>query len=450
MESFFTVLRRWWHGSAFVKVMFIGFVILLLQIPVSMISGQINERQWTKQEAVTEVAGKWGKEQILSGPRLVIPYYEMYSWKNKDGHTEHSRKKRYASFLPKELNVNAEVNNQTRYRGIFEVPLYQSNITVKGHFEKPNFERWGIQAEHILWGQAELVIGLSGANSIQKNVQLKWGDNTYEVESGLGKSNHTESGFHARLNEGFASKSYAFNIKMDVNGSQRLFVAPTGKSSLITINSNWPDPSFQGNKLPTQHRITNEGFVADWHIPAISLSYPQQWLTHKFDLSTINQSLVGVAFISPVDNYRMTERSVKYAVLFLILTFTVIWVFELTTNIKVHLLQYLLIGMGMSLFYLLLLALSEHISFVWAYVIASILVITMTSTYAKVALKSSKRALLIGVLTTAMYTYLYTLLQEQNYALLTGAIGTFLALGTVMYTTRNINWFAVNKSGEES
>jgi len=442
MENLTTAFRQWWNNSAFLRILFIGFVILLLQIPISMISNQINERQWTEQDAIADVAQKWGQAQTLLGPRLVVPYYKVTTWKNKHGQTEQSRKKRYASFLADELTIDAKIDNQTRYRGIFKVPLYQSHIGIKGHFKKPNFERWEIDPKLILWQQAEFIFEVSGANSIQNSIELNWNKKTYAMETGLGESNINAAGFNALLADNFSKDKYSFDIQLTLNGSERLFIAPMSGLTQISMSSNWPDPSFQGYKLPNQHEVSPDGFHAQWNIPAISLSYPQQWLHHDFEHSNLQHSLVGVDFISPIDTYSMSERSTKYALLFLLLTFALIWVFELITKQRVHLMQYLFLGLGMCMFYLLLLAFSEHVGFTWAYVIASALVVTMTTTYAKAIVKNNKYAFSIGGVSLALYGYLYTLLQEQSYALLIGALGIFLSLAIIMFLTRKIDWFA--------
>jgi inner membrane protein len=226
-----------------------------------------------------------------------------------------------------------------------------------------------------------------------------------------------------------------------LNGSDAFFVTPLGKNSSLKIQSDWPDPSFQGYKLPNTRNIGPEGFEASWAVSNISRNYPQQWLDDTFSYAKLNQSLIGVEFVSPVDNYRMTERSIKYAVLFLLLTFVAIWLIEIFYKLRVHLLQYLLLGLGMSLFYLLLLAFSEYISFFWSYLIASSAVVAMTTLYSRAILKSTRRASWIGSGIVVLYIYLFSLLQEQNYSLLFGSIGVFLALAGVMYITRNIDWY---------
>ena len=441
-------IQNWLRNSIFLRVMFIGFVILLLQIPISMISGQIYERDRTRMDAINDITSKWGRQQKLLGPRLVVPYYEIHSWKNKHGHTEKTKKLHHAIFLPDSLDVTAKIQNETRYRGIFEVPVYQSTINLQGSFSKPDLSLWGIDPSLINWDQSQLLIGVSDPSAIQKQVTLRWNKEIIHFEPGLGKTNSNDTGFHIPRLSLKEDKQFKFNIAMVLNGSDGFYLAPLGKNSSFKIQSDWPDPSFQGYKLPNTRKVSADGFEASWAISHISRNYPQQWLDHKFAYAKLNQSLVGVEFVSPVDNYRMTERSLKYAVLFLVLTFVAIWLIEIFYKLRVHLLQYLLIGLGMCLFYLLLLAFSEHISFLWSYVIASSAVVVMTSLYSKAILKSSKRALWIGAGIVVLYLYLLSLLEQQNYSMLFGSIGVFFTLAGVMYITRNIDWYNLGKRSE--
>jgi len=288
-------------------------------------------------------------------------------------------------------------------------------------------------------------VGVSDPRGIRKQAFVKWNSDKLEFEPGTGESGNSAPGFHVRLNEVFKADAYDFEVELALNGSQHLYISPMGRETEIKIESNWPDPSFQGYKLPTTRTVTAQGFMAEWNISSISRGYPQAWLHNGFDTNKIDSARVGVDFISPIDNYRMTQRSIKYVMLFLLLTFMSIWLVEVIAKVRVHLLQYLLVGLGMCLFYLLLLAFSEHIGFAWAYVVASISVIALTASYSRVVLQTGKRALIVGVGISALYMYLYTLLQEQNYSLLFGSVGVFCALAAVMYITRNIDWYAVGK-----
>jgi len=441
MEALLRSIRNWLINSAFLRVLFISFVMLLLQIPIEMINSQVSERNLTRLQAVKDVTSKWGYGQNITGPRLVIPYFQIKTLTKSNGKTEQIRNKLYASFLPESYKFNANIENETRYRGMFEVPLYQTAINIKGHFSKPDFNRWGIDPKLVIWKEAEVILGITDARGIQKQTHVIWNDKTYAFEPGMGKSALNEQGFHTPLADSFSKDTYNYDIKIVLNGSEQLFVAPIGKTSSIKMTSGWPDPSFQGYILPSKRTITTDGFNAEWEVTSISRQYPQAWLQNKFDYNKIKNSLVGVKFISPIDNYRMTERSIKYVMLFLLFTFAVIWLMEVIANVRVHLLQYLLLGLGLCLFYLLLLAFSEHIGFFAAYVISSLAVITMISSYSLSVLKTGKRAGIVGAGVMALYVYLYSLLQEQNYSLLFGSIGVFIALAAVMYITRNIDWF---------
>lgn len=450
MENALQKFTNWWSSSAFLRVLFLGFVMIILQIPISMIDSQIYERQTTRNSAIEEVSSKWGHAQDIIGPRLIVPYYEVQGWKNDKGKPQQNRVKRFASFLPEQLNISAEVKNETRYRGLFEVPLYKTQMSISGHFRQPDFSKWAIDPQLILWEQAELVMGVNDARGIQKQVDLEWGKVKYRFEPGPGKSNQDTSGFHVLLRDLDIDKDYRFSILLSLNGSQRLFFAPMGKDTQIKINANWPDPSFQGFKLPTQRNIHTDGsgFDARWNITSISRNYPQQWLTHQFAYNNIRESMVGVDFISPVDNYRMSERSLKYVVLFLLMTFVAIWLIEIIAGVRVHLLQYMFIGLGMCLFYLLLLSFAEHIGFGWSYIISSLLVVGMIGAYSKAVLKTGRRALIVGSGVAILYLYLFTLLQEQNYSMLFGSVGVFAALAAVMYITRNFDWYNLGRGSE--
>jgi len=445
MENILRAIKDWLTNSAFLRVLFISFIILLLQIPIEMINSQVSERNISKQQATHDVTSKWGYRQNIVGPRIVVPYYEIKTWTNRDGKQEQIRNKLFASFLPETFNLVASVKNEKRYRGMFEVPLYQTSIDMNGHFKKPDFSKWDIDPKLIIWDDAEIILGISDARGIQKQAYIKWNDKKLSFESGIGRSGRNEQGFHVPLKEGFTKNTYSYQINITLNGSQQLYATPIGKISSIKISSDWPDPSFQGYILPTKREISTEGFNAEWEVTSISRQYPQSWLQKDFKYAKLNQSLVGVNFITPVDNYRMTERSIKYVMLFLLFTFVVIWLIEVIAGVRVHLLQYLLLGLGICLFYLLLLAFSEHIGFTTAYIIASIAIIIMTGSYSMAVLKTRKRAFIVGGGISALYIYLFTLLQEQNYSLLFGSIGVFAALAAVMYITRNIDWYALGK-----
>ncbi len=208
----------------------------------------------------------------------------------------------------------------------------------------------------------------------------------------------------------------------------------------MRVVSDWPHPSFQGGWLPVSREITEAGFEAEWRIPYLGRSYPQAWTSKESMQEQVASSYFGVDFSTPVDAYRLVERSAKYDVLFLGLTFLALWLFEVLVGVRVHAVQYLMVGAAMSLFYLLLLAFSEHIGFGLAYGLASGGVIALIGGYAISILRQRRRGSAIGAVVAALYAALYLLLHNEDHALLVGSLGIFVVLAAVMWLTRKVDW----------
>jgi inner membrane protein len=423
-------------NSQFVRVLFITFLILLLQIPTVMLQNLVSDRQSLRQEAISSITANWGREQTLMGPRLSVPYIKRV----KVGNTERADVK-YGTFLPDTLQIGGKLDAEIRYRGIFEVPVYQTKLEIRGQFDRPDFTSWGVRPEDILWDRAELSLQVSDAHAIQNQAVLKWNKKSVPFTAGQGKYGGAEQGIHALLKEQMQGDTFNFSIPLTINGSEKIAFAPFGKVTKISLNSDWTNPSFQGVWLPNQRSITTQGFDATWDIPSLGRNYPQQWNNESpVSPDIIQGSLFGVELISPVDNYRMADRSIKYNFLFLVLTFAVFWLFETATRLRVHPLQYLLIGVAMSMFYLLQLAISEHLGFKVAYLVASGSVVLLITAYSIAVLRAKKRGGIVGVMQVSLYSYLYVVLANQDYSLLMGSIGLFVFLAIVMYFTRRMDW----------
>jgi inner membrane protein len=349
--------------------------------------------------------------------------------------------------LPEDLKISSTMDSETRYRGIFEVPVYQTKMNLRGTFQRPDLSNWGVRPEDILWDRAEINVQISDAHAIQNQANLTWNQKKISFAPGQGKLGGNKPGIHADLKGAMTGNTFNFEIPLKLNGSERLTFAPFGKETQVNLKSNWRDPSFQGLWLPSERTVTNKGFDATWQIPSLGRNYPQQWNSDSpVAPETIQTSVFGVDLISPVDNYRMASRSIQYNFLFLILTFATFWLFEVTVQLRIHPLQYLLVGVAMSLFYLLQLAISEHLGFNISYLVASTAVVAMITTYSIAVLRAKKRAGIIGGMQVALYSYLYIVLANQDYSLLIGSIGLFAFLAIVMYLTRGIDWFA-HKNG---
>jgi inner membrane protein len=428
-------------NSQFLRILLVSFLILILQIPTAMMQGLVSDRQNLRQEAISSITTKWGAQQKVIGPQLVVPYVKRV----QSGNTQRSDVK-LGIFLPQTLDIAGTMDSETRYRGIFEVPVYKSALMLRGQFQRPDFSNWGVRPEDILWDRAELALQISDAHAIQDQVKLAWNGQKIAFVPGQGKLGGNNPGIFANLKGQMTGNAFKFEVPLNLNGSERLTFAPFGEVTQVKLKSNWRDPSFQGLWLPKDRSITDKGFEASWNIPSLGRNYPQQWNQESpVGAETIQASVFGVDLISPVDNYRMASRSIQYNFLFLILTFATFWLFEVTVKLRVHPLQYLLVGVAMSLFYLLQLALSEHIGFNLAYLIASTAVVVMISAYSVTVLRAKQRAGIIGGMQIALYGYLYVVLANQDYSLLMGSFGLFAFLAVVMYLTRNIDWFNVNR-----
>jgi inner membrane protein len=433
-------LRR----SQMLRLFSVAFLALLLQIPIAMIGSRVSERQARRDEAVVEVSSKWGNAQSITGPALVVPYTRQWTETLVPDRPVTRTETRYAVFLPERLRVSGSIDSEVRNRGIFSVPVYRLDLGVEGEFERPNFAELGVSPSAVDWAHAQLAIGISDVRAIQQATAAVWNGAASPFLPGLGQFPGGAAGIHAIVAVPEAADAVAFSFPLALNGTERVSFAPFGQTTEVALTSNYAHPSFQGNWLPFKREITDASFAATWSIPYLGRNYPQAWLTHAESMdAAIDGSRFGVALIDPVDHYRMAERSVKYAGLFILLTFAAVWLIEVLADVRVHPIQYLLLGSALCLFYLLELSLSEHLGFLASYAIASTAVVVMVAMYSAVILHRTSRALVVGSGVMLLYAYLYTLLVNEDYALLAGSIGLFAILAAIMCATRHVDWYAI-------
>jgi inner membrane protein len=431
--------------SPFVKVILVGFLVLIIQIPVTMIELVIGERQVTRDEAVSEVTGKWGAGQNVSGPFLVVPYYYRWQEKHTDGSETTRQETRYAYFLPETLDIASAAASEVRYRGIYKVPVYVLSVDVKARFKRPDFSDFTSEMNDVQWDRAWLSVQISDVRAIVNPTKFTWNSQPVEFLPSSGEASSKIPGIHAPLKGLMTGDTFDSTLSFKLDGSMGAFFAPLGRETSLAMTSNWPDPSFQGSWLPRTKKIDEKGFEASWNISFLGRSFPQQWIASDEYMGQVMSSLVGVNFVVPVDHYRMAQRSVKYEFLFVFLTFATLWLFEILVRRPIHPLQYLLVGAGMCMFYLLELSLAEHIGFDPAYILASLAVVLLIFFYSIAVLKRVGRASVMGGVIAILYAYLYILLINQDYALLVGSLGLFAALALVMYLTRKIDWYTYNQ-----
>lgn len=438
-----TRIGNGFKNSIIVKIISIGIIALLLLIPASSIESLIYERQMNRESAIEEVSSKWGGEQTITGPILTIPYKVYFKTKNDE--LKYSVHK--AHFLPRKLTVSGSVDPENRKRGIYEIVLYHTFLSFKGHFDQPDFSVWNIEDENVLWQEAYISVGIPDLAGIQKNLTLEWNGENKTVEAGVPDHDVIQSGLSSRVAITPAEK-FTFAFDVDLNGSSRLSFIPVGKETLVTLSSPWANPSFSGEFLPDSREVSDSGFVAGWEVLDVNRNYPQQWLGAT---QTIGGSAFGVDLILPVDQYQKNMRSVKYALLVISLSFIIFFLIEILNKKRFHPFQYIMVGLTIVLFYTLLLSFSEHVGFNMAYLLSSILVISLITIYVAGVFKTTKLTVLVASLLTLIYFFIFVILQLQDFALLVGSLGLFGALAALMYLSRNINWYQLNnKATSES
>lgn len=434
------------RNTVMIKAVFIAIITLLLLIPAAMISNLVYERQNTKNEAINEIGEKWGKEQTITGPFLTIPFTKhIKRYSPKDSTDVWIERTDYLNMLPENLNISGSIAPEKRYRGIFEVIVYNSDISLDGDFSTLNIKDFDIEAKDLHLNNAFLSIGISDLRGIEEQIDLKWGENTKVFNPGTITTNIISSGINAPLNISvnsngdILSEPFAFNVKL--KGSEYLRFVPVGKITDVELKSDWSTPSFDGAFLPDHRTVSDSGFVANWNVLHLNRNYPQAWLNSEH---RVQESAFGVDLLLPVDNYKKSERSIKYAILFIGLTFLVFFFIEIINKKRVHPIQYILVGLALCLFYTLLLSISEHSSYNFAYLVSSVLTIGLISAYTKTVLKSTSLTGLMSGILTILYLFIYVIIQLEDYALLMGSIGLFIILALVMYFSRKIDWYQIN------
>lgn len=438
-------LRTWLGSSQFLRLLLLGFLVLLLLIPIGRISGVIEEREATRDSAVDEVTGKWGRDQSLTGPVLIIPYTHRWIDTDAKGKKFERSETRRAYFLPDSLHVDGRVDAEERTRGIFTVPVYKLALGLRGAFAAPDWKSLDVPEKDVFWDRAELAIGISDVRAIQETPQLGWGEQNLTFVPGPGALPLSGNGIHVPVSVPRGVASIPFEFSLRLNGSRGVWFVPIARDTEVKLTSGWPNPSFQGNWLPNERTVSDEGFTSTWKIPNLGRNYPQIWTQGNVPSEAVDASSFGVRLVPAVDAHRMSERSIKYAGLFVLLTFAAIWIIEVLAGVRVHPIQYLMIGGAICLFFLLELSLAEHIGFGVSYGLASVAVVGVVGGYARAVLGSTTRASVIAAIVAALYAYLYVLLTQEDYALLVGSIGLFATLGAVMYLTRRIDWYEATR-----
>lgn len=421
--------------SASVKAAVLTGIALLLLIPLSLLASLVASRSAERDGAVRSVARGWGDRQWVSGPVLAIPVTRdsdpamTFDW----------------YVLPDQLEISADLKVQdTRRRlGLYDVPVYVVRVRAKGNFdlahEIERLAQGGIPL-HPHLERARVLLPINDPRGLRELSSATPGFEGFEPSA---------TGFPipvlaAPLSIGTSSPivPLAFDLSFEVAGTQSLQFLPLARVMRARVHGNWPDPGFADGFLPTERYMDARGFTANWQLLNLNRSYGDRWFQGSTSTDTLLGSGFGVELVQPVDIYQRSTRAVKYGGLFIALSFLTLFLVESLQGRPIHPIQYGLMGLALSVFYLLLLALSEHIGFALAYVLATVALCAVMGVYLAGALQSSRAGTASAAIFAATYALLYVLVTSESYALLAGSLALFALLSTAMYLTRKIDWYA--------
>ncbi|WP_201981407.1 cell envelope integrity protein CreD [Hymenobacter rubidus] len=459
-----------------IKLVIIAVLLVLLLIPSSMVEGLITERAENRDAATAEISSQWGGSQLVLGPVLVLPY-TVRSISEKKVISEETR---YLSLLPDTLATTGTLAPERRHRGIYEAVVYRAGLHVRGAFQAPPLADLGVPAADVRWSEAFVAVGISDMKGIRNGLALNWDGRNHPFEPGVpnaavlpaGSAPTVSTQFNTVLNErrryskyheddneannGAATnglsvaiplpdeaalaRRHTFSFDLDLNGSTGLLLAPLGRQTTLHLSAPWADPSFIGAFLPVRRTLNGQNFTADWQVLHLNRNFPQHWRTDT-DRPAVDESTFGVRLLVPVNEYQKTMRAAKYALLPLTLTFLIFFFVEVLTRRRFHPFQYILVGLALVIFYVLLLALAEQMPFNAAYGVSALVIVGLVTGYAAASFRHARLTLVTAGVLTLVYGFIFVLLQLQDYALLVGSVGLVVVLGAVMFLSRNVNWY---------
>ena len=426
------------------KIIIVGLLALFLLIPLAFVQNLIIERSDRKKEVVQEVTKSWGTDVHIFGPILRVPYliYDQTTILNTVTNKQEistTKSTAYAYFFPEKLDLKSKIQKDNSLkRGLYNVVVFATDINCAGTFSTPNFKKLQIDEANVLWNQASILVKTTNLKSSKGNLNLKVNEINLTFESKANSDKYFDD-LESDVFDLKDAKNLTFQFQMKYNGSNSVKFIPVGKTTRVSIDSDWQNPSFEGNFSANTNSktITKKGFHADWNVSQVNRPFSQEYAEF---LPNLNEYLFGVKLIETVDEYQQNERASKYGFLMIGLTFLIFFLIQTISKINIHIFQYGMIGLALVLFYTLLISITEHSSFKIAYGIASFAVIVMLFLYTLSILKSRKFSIFIATALASLYSFIYVIIQLENYALLVGSIGLFFILGIVMFFSRKIDW----------
>ncbi|MDR2489191.1 MAG: cell envelope integrity protein CreD [Desulfovibrio sp.] len=494
IPEFFHISKNGSFGLLFRCLLIIG-ITLLLQLPLSMVQEKVREREYLFKQAAHNIAASWGETQTVSGPLLIIPYVALEDYtenitelveitiNGRAKEVERSRQEtrqrpvtRHKVILPSHIRFATELDTEIRYRGIYRQTLYTAPVAIEGDFTLPEPGLFDARLQEVHWDKAWLAVGVTDPKGIIETGPLRWEGGILTAYSpGTKAERILGSGFHAPApirspmpGEPKASSSaqknaeknpsrtnISFSLSLKLRGSAGIFFTPVGETSVIKLSGVWPNPSFQGNLLPVERNIGPGGFSAQWNISNLTRSYPQigdlsgsEFIGNVIPTSTAGSKeftgrvipafTAGVDLYETVSLYRMIQRAIRYDILFIAVSFVALFSFEIGAGRRMHLIQYGVVGLSMTLFYLTLLSLAEHVLFGGAFAAATAVTVIMNSLYVAAVLRNTKHGMIMAALLAGLHGVLFCLLRMEDFALLMGTGLLLVMMGALMVVTKSL------------
>jgi len=441
METNEKQTTAWSQNSILIKLAVITGITLLLLIPSAWIQGLITDREGYSQQMAGNISARWSDSQLVQGPVLILPFKKHVTdtdlYKNKTSRQEAHR----LYVLPQTLNVVANTKTELFQQSIYDAVVYDARVHVTGSFDQADLEKAAIDPADVDFDKARIVFGISDMKGLKNNPVVTVDGAQYTAEPAPDDNVVTQGlkiNFHPQ-----AGKGFRFDYTLDLKGSNDLNFLPTGKTTDVSVGSDWIHPEFNGRILPDNRVSDGKGFTAKWHSLYFNRPFPQQWIDDDSVLTTEKvkkENAFGVRLQLPVDQYRKVLRTAKYAVLIIFLTFVSLFLTEMIRKQPIHLFNYALIGAAMVVYYTLLLSFAEQIGFNWAYFLASVSTITLIAVFTASLLKNKKAAALFAFILSVFYGFIFIIIQLEDLALLFGSIALFIIVAMLMYFSRKVSW----------
>lgn len=435
--------------SSGLKLLLVCGLALLMAIPALFVYGVVMERSQGANQAVRDVSQRVGGNQSVLGPVLALPYSHAPD-PDKPANVVYGVAIAYAETGEAITQITVE----ERQRGIHLVPIFEADIDFKARFNPAALRSAIPQGATPIWNDARLYLGLSDSRGIAQQITVTANGTPVDLEpipanwsgDGYNPAPHSSSTLAGGLVNNLENLTAPFDVRanMKITGAERFAIGPFAKDTSVTMTSNWPSPSFTGGTLPANHDVgeRENGFTAEWRVPYLARGIPGAG--SRLSLAEIVQydhRDMAVRFVHEANPYQSVQRALKYAAMFVGFVFLAYFLFEITSGLRAHPAQYVLVGLAQTIFYLLLLAFSERIGFDAAFALAASMTVALTSAYAMSVFRSRKYGLrALGIL-TGIYGLIYILMRAEGNALLAGAVASFIAIGVTMYLTRDVDWY---------